>query len=83
MKTTFDVPISLSLFIILLNHRGKKFSAENLSHTLQCSVRTIYRHVDVLTIAGVPVKTQRGRAGGVFGWTNPINSINEASKCFK
>lgn len=64
MKTAFDVPISLSLFIFLLQHRGVKFSAESLSYTLQCSVRTIYRHIDILTIAGVPVQTQRGRAGG-------------------
>ncbi len=64
MKTAFDVPLSLSLFIFLLQHRGIKFSAESLSNTFQCSVRSIYRHVDILTIAGIPVQKKKGRSGG-------------------
>lgn len=66
MKNAFDVPLSLSLFIFLLQHRGIKFSAENLSHTMQCSVRSIYRHIDILTIAGVPVQRKKGRTGGGY-----------------
>lgn len=66
MKTTVDVPLSLKLFIFLMQHRGVKFSAENLANTFECSMRSIYRHIDTLTIAGIPVELQRGRNGGIW-----------------
>lgn len=80
MKKQFDIPLSLSLFILLLQHRGVKFSAEAIANILQCSVRSVYRHVDILTIAGVPVQKRKGRSGGVFGWSNLINSIKFRGK---
>lgn len=63
MRKSIDVPISLRIFLFLYLRRGKKFSAEKLAFELECSVRTIMRHVDILTIAGIPVQIKRGAGG--------------------
>lgn len=49
--------------LILLQMRGR-VSAEELSREFEVSVRTIYRDIDQLSAAGVPVYAERGRAGG-------------------
>jgi predicted DNA-binding transcriptional regulator YafY len=48
---------------ILLQLRGR-VSAEELAREFEVSVRTIYRDIDQLSAAGVPVYAERGRAGG-------------------
>jgi predicted DNA-binding transcriptional regulator YafY len=49
--------------LIMLQMRGR-LSAEDLAREFEVSVRTIYRDIDHLSAAGVPVYAERGRAGG-------------------
>lgn len=49
--------------LLLLQHRGRLTAAE-LAEAVEVSVRTIYRDVEALGAAGVPVYTESGRNGG-------------------
>lgn len=43
----------------------KKLTAKYFAGKYEVSERTIYRYIDVLSLAGVPVFTERGRNGGI------------------
>ncbi len=53
------------LAIMLLLQRGGRVTAGDLAKRLEVSVRTIYRDLDALGAAGVPVYAEPGRGGGI------------------
>jgi predicted DNA-binding transcriptional regulator YafY len=53
----------LVTILLLLQARGRQTAAE-LAGELETSVRTIQRDIEALSAAGVPVYSERGRAGG-------------------
>ena len=47
-----------------LSRKGKT-TAEELAEMFSVSVRTIYRDVETLSLAGIPITTENGRLGGI------------------
>jgi predicted DNA-binding transcriptional regulator YafY len=71
---------------MLLETRGR-MSARELSELLEVSPRTLYRDVDQLAAAGVPIYSERGRNGGfqlVEGWKTTLTGFtaSEAQAVF-
>ena len=52
------------IMYILLNKNH--VSAKDLAKRFEVSVRTIYRDIDILSYAGIPVYTAQGYGGGIF-----------------
>ena len=50
--------------LLLLQARGQVTAGE-LAERLEVSTRTVYRDAEALSSAGVPIYTERGRAGGI------------------
>jgi predicted DNA-binding transcriptional regulator YafY len=72
--------------LLLLQLRGR-MSAQDLSEELEVSVRTIYRDMEALGMAGVPVYADTGPGGGyrlIEGWRTELTGLTfeEAESLF-
>lgn len=75
------------LTIQMLLETGGRMSAQALANAVEVSVRTLYRDVDQLAAAGVPIYAERGRNGGfqlMEGWTTRLTGFtaSEAQAVF-
>lgn len=76
----------LIALVMLLQARGRMTAAE-LAERLEVTPRTIYRDLDALSTAGVPVYAERGTGGGIElpdGYRLDLTALNreEASALF-
>ncbi len=58
----FQIIIGI-LFTLLAK---RKVRARELAQKYDCSIRSVYRYVDELTVAGIPIDVARGANGGIY-----------------
>ena len=56
--------IMIKMLTLLMSRR--KVTAKEIADRFEISVRSVYRYVEELNVAGVPVDVERGRYGGIF-----------------
>jgi predicted DNA-binding transcriptional regulator YafY len=68
----------LIAILLLIESRGR-MKAKELADALETSVRSIYRDIDVLAEAGIPIVTTTGPSGGIYlmeGYTINLKELH-------
>ncbi len=50
---------------VFITKKGKT-SAREIAEHFEISTRSVYRYLDSLSLAGIPIVTKNGRGGGVY-----------------
>ena len=64
-KKRDDMQIDRLLQIVFLLLRHEYITARQLAEELNVSTRTIYRDINILSLAGIPITSQKGYNGGL------------------
>ena len=60
-----NMQIDRLIQIVFLLLRHENITAKQLAKELCVSTRTIYRDINILSIAGIPITSQKGYGGGL------------------
>ncbi len=82
MYKTFYVAVVRELLIVLDYSivENSQMKAKELVYALETSVRTVYRDIETLCQAGIPIATTTGPNGGVYfmdGYTTKLYNLKE------
>lgn len=64
-KKSDDMQIDRLIQIVFLLLRHENITAKQLAEELCVSTRTIYRDINILSVAGIPITSQKGFGGGL------------------
>ena len=54
------------IYILLSLLNKKRITAKEIAERFEISTRTVYRDMDTLSLAGIPIYSERGDKGGFY-----------------